>query len=326
MTRARDDHEGRPASAEGLVHRPVLLEETVGFLHPTPGGVYVDLTLGAGGHSRAILDAVGPEGRVYGVDRDPEALALASRRLARYGEAFVPVRGNHHDLLRLLREAGVFAVDGIVADLGVSSLQLDDPARGFSFREDGPLDMRMDPSSGSSAADLLATLAESELRWILKTYGEERLAGPIARAIVRERAAKPLRHTRELADLVARVAGPRARAYRIHPATRTFQALRIAVNGEIEALESLVSDAVSALRRGGRLVAIAFHSLEDRAVKSALRALAERCICPPGLPVCGCGRENLVRILTPKPVIPSRAEIEANPRCRSARLRAAERL
>jgi 16S rRNA (cytosine1402-N4)-methyltransferase len=186
--------------------------------------------------------------------------------------------------------------------------------------------MRMDPTSGPSAADLLATMSEAEIKDILRTYGEERMAGPIARAVVRERARRPLVRTHQLSEVVARAAGPAARRYRIHPATRTFQALRIAVNREVEGLERLVADAVSLLRRGGRLAAISFHSLEDRAVKTSLRAMAERCVCPPGLPVCGCGREDLVRILTPRPVMPSAEEVESNPRSRSARLRAAERL
>ncbi len=307
-------------------HRPVLARECLELLGPAPGSVAVDLTLGPGGHAEALLEAVGPGGRVLGIDRDAEALAHASERLRRFGDRFVPMRGDHRDLLDLLAAAGVFAVDSILADLGVSSLQLDDPRRGFSFRADGPLDMRMDPSEGPSAADLVATLSEDELREILSTYGEEKLAGPIARAVVRERAKRPLVRTRELRDIVERVAGRRAERSRIHPATRTFQALRIAVNREVEGLERLVSDAVSILRRGGRLAVISFHSLEDRAVKRTLRSLAERCVCPPGLPLCGCGRENLVRLLTPRPVTPSAEEVRDNPRSRSARLRAAERL
>jgi 16S rRNA (cytosine1402-N4)-methyltransferase len=307
-------------------HEPVLLRETLELLSPVPGGTYVDLTLGLGGHAEGILEASAPEGRVVGIDRDREALAHASTRLARFGERFVPLHGDHREIGALLHGAGVFAVDGILADLGLSSLQLDDPERGFSFQADGPLDMRMDPSSGPTAADLLATLPERELRRILKVYGEEMLAGRIARAIVLRRAKAPVRRTSELRQIVERVAGPRARRFRIHPATRTFQALRIAVNGEIDGLETLVPEAVSFLRRGGRLVVLSFHSLEDRAVKRAMRALAERCICPPGLPVCGCGREDLVRLVSTRALRPSSEEIDRNPRSRSARLRAAERL
>jgi 16S rRNA (cytosine1402-N4)-methyltransferase len=309
-----------------VTHRSVLAAETLSLLEPSRGATAVDLTLGAGGHAEQLLEAVGPTGRVFGIDRDPDAIAHATARLLRFGNRFVALRGDHRDLVALLHGAGVFVVEAIVADLGISSLQLDDPRRGFSFRLDGPLDMRMDPTSGPSAADLLATLSEAELKDILRTYGEERMAGPIARAVVRERARRPLVRTHQLSEVVTRAAGPAARRYRIHPATRTFQALRIAVNREVEGLERLVADAVSLLRRGGRLAVISFHSLEDRAVKTSLRAMAERCVCPPGLPVCGCGREDLVRVLTPRPVTPSAEEVESNPRSRSARLRAAERL
>src|SRR5262245_59212359 len=307
-------------------HEPVLLEETISLLRPAPGGTFVDLTVGLGGHAEAILEASAPDGCVLGIDRDQEALAHATARLARFGDRFTPLHGDHREIGALLHGAGVFTVDGILADLGLSSLQLDDPDRGFSFQADGPLDMRMDPSTGPTAADLLATLPEREIRRILKVYGEEMLAGRIARALVLRRAKSPIQRTSDLRQIVERVAGPRARAFRIHPATRTFQALRIAVNGEIDGLESLVHDAVSFLRKGARIVVLSFHSLEDRAVKRSLRALAERCICPPGLPVCGCGRENLVRLVSTRAARPSAEEIERNPRSRSARLRAAERI
>jgi 16S rRNA (cytosine1402-N4)-methyltransferase len=307
-------------------HRSVLVAETLSLLAPQRGATVVDLTLGPGGHAEKLLEAVGPDGRVIGIDRDPEAIEHAMARLRRFGDRFVAIRGDYRDLVALLHGARVFAVEAILADLGISSLQLDDPRRGFSFQTDGPLDMRMDPTSGPSAADLLATLSEGEIKEILRTYGEEKFAGPIARAVVRERGRRPLVGTRQLSAVVERAAGASARRYRIHPATRTFQALRIAVNREVEGLEKLAADAVSLLRRGGRLAIISFHSLEDRAVKTAFRAMAERCICPPGLPVCGCGREDLLRILTPRPVTPSPEEIASNPRSRSARLRAAERL
>lgn len=314
-------------SMRGPVHEPVLLEEAVDWLRLRPGGVYVDATLGPGGHAEAVLQALPPDGRLIGIDRDPKALELARARLARFGDRFVALRGDHRDLLALVRGAGAFAVDGVLADLGISTAQLDDPERGLSFRVDGPLDMRLDTGSGEpTAADLLAEAPETELRRILREYGEERLAGSIARAIVRERARQPLRRTLELAALVERVAGPAARRFRIHPATRTFQALRIAVNGELVGLDRFVTDAASLLRVGGRLVVITFHSLEDRAIKHAMRGLAQRCTCPPGLPVCGCGRGNILSVLTPHGVVPSQAEIGANPRARSARLRAAERL
>jgi len=307
-------------------HVPVLLREAVELLAPSAGATFVDATVGAGGHAEACLEALGPEGRLLGIDRDAQALELARHRLARFGGRFVPVRGNHADLLELLRQHGADEVDGILFDLGVSSMQLDDAARGFSFRNDGPLDMRMDPETGPTAADVLASASEAELRNMLWRWGEERGARPIARAIVERRARRPLLRTRELAELVERVSGPVARRQRIHPATRTFQALRIAVNRELSDLERLVTESTSILRQGGRLVVISYHSLEDRIVKHTMRSLGERCICPPSLPVCGCGRENLLRVLTRKPVRPTDGEIARNPRARSARLRAGERL
>jgi 16S rRNA (cytosine1402-N4)-methyltransferase len=307
-------------------HEPVLLREVIDLLAPRPGSTVVDVTLGAGGHTEALLEAIGPDGRVVGIDRDPHALEIASARLASFGNAFRPLRGDHIDLLLLLKQAGIERVDAVLADLGLSSMQIDNPARGFSFREDGPLDMRMDPSSERTAAQIIAEAPEEELRRILWTYGEERKSVAIAKEIVRQRSRGPITRTRQLSELVERVQGERARRFRIHPATRTFQALRIAVNQEVEGLERLVEDAVSALRQGGRLAVIAYHSLEDRAVKRSMRRLSRRCQCPPDLPVCGCGRKDLVRILNTKPVRPSEAEIERNPRSRSARLRAVERV
>jgi len=300
-----------PGVSAKIAHEPVLLRETVDLLALDRGATVVDATLGPGGHTEAMLEAVGPEGRVLGIDRDSQALELARQRLA---------------LLKLLRQNGVFAVDGILFDLGVSSLQLDDPERGFSFRGDGPLDMRMDRQSGHTAEEILATSSEQELRQLIWSYGEERRAGAIARAVVEQRERQPLTRTLELAELVKRVLGPAAQRYRIHPATRTFQALRIAVNREIDDLERLVTEATSVLRRGGRLAVISYHSLEDRAVKHAMKSLAERCVCPPKLPVCGCGRENLLKLMTSKPVRPTTSEIARNPRSRSAKLRVGERL
>jgi len=308
-------------------HRSVLLEETLEALHPAPGATVIDATLGPGGHAEALLERVGPTGRVIGIDRDPAALALASRRLARFGDRFLALQGDHRDVVALLHGNDVVVVDAVLADLGISSAQLDDADRGFAFSIDGPLDMRMDPGSGiPSAADLVATLDAVALRDVLWTWGEERIAGRIARAIVREREKHPITTTAQLSSLVEKVAGPAARRFRIHPATRTFQALRIAVNREIEGLPAFVTGAVSLLRRGGRLAVISFHSLEDRAVKTTMHGLAHRCICPPALPVCGCGRENIVRLVTSRPIVPGPAECEANPRARSAKLRVVERL
>ncbi len=311
---------------QAVPHQPALLSETLELLALKPGMTVVDATVGAGGHAEEILRIIGPQGRLYGIDRDLRAIDIARSRLAGFGDSFVPIHGNHFDLVDLLSGAGVRSVDGVLTDLGVSSMQLDDPERGFSFAGDGPLDMRMDQSSGRTAAVLLADISEEELREILWTYGEEQMAGAIARAIVRERADRPLTTTGQLAQLVARVMGPRARAMRTNPATRTFQALRCVVNREIVGLGRFVEEAVGLLESGGRIAVISYHSLEDRAVKRSLAAMADSCICPPRLPVCGCGRENLVRILTTKPVRPSPEEIGRNRRSRSAKLRAAERL
>jgi 16S rRNA (cytosine1402-N4)-methyltransferase len=307
-------------------HEPVLLEEVLGFLRPAPGQTIVDATLGLGGHSEALLAAVAPDGLVIGIDRDLVAIERATRRLERFGGAFLPVRGNHRDVRELVQSSGVDSVDGILFDLGVSSMQLGEAERGFSFAADGPLDMRMDPSSGRTAADLLADLTEQELSRILWRYGEERRARAIARAVVAKRVATPFRTTLQLADLVREVSGPAASRYRIHPATRTFQALRIAVNGEIDDLQQTIEDAERLLRPGGRIVVIAFHSLEDRCAKRTLRGLASRCLCPPALPVCGCGREDRLRMLTGRVVRPTADEAARNPRSRSARLRAAEKI
>jgi 16S rRNA (cytosine1402-N4)-methyltransferase len=308
-------------------HEPVLLGETVALLRVAPGMTVVDATLGPGGHAEAFADAVGPSGRVIGIDRDPEAHAFARLRLARFGDRFLALHGDHRDLPAVLGAAGVSAADAVLADLGISSRQLDDPARGFAFSTDGPLDMRMDPGAGGlSAADLVASMDAGELAGALGRWGEERNARRIARAIVEERDRAPIRTTRRLAEIVERAAGPQARRFKIHPATRTFQALRISVNREIEGIPPFVQGAVSLLRRGGRLAVISFHSLEDRAVKREMRDLAHRCVCPPGLPVCACGREDIVRVLTPRPVVPKADEVRINPRSRSAKLRAVERL
>ncbi len=300
------------------VHIPVLLQAVLYFLQVRPGGIYIDGTIGGGGHAAAILAASAPDGRLLGLDRDPAALEVARERLASYGDRAVLRRGSFADLISLAE--GFIPADGVLLDLGLSSLQLADPARGFSFSQDGPLDMRFDPSEGPTAADLVNTLSVRELTDLLYRYGEEKQARRIAEAIV---AARPLHRTAELATLIERTVGRRER---IHPATRTFQALRIAVNRELEALEAALPQALEALRPGGRLVVISFHSLEDRIVKQFLHREARDCICPPEIPVCVCGHRAQVRVLTPKPVRPDAAEIAANPRARSARLRGGEKL
>ena len=307
-------------------HRPVLLIEAVRLLAPERGGLFVDATLGLGGHSEAILEA-SADARVLGIDRDREALRLASERLARFGTRFRAAHANFRDIARVMNEAGEREASGVLADLGVSSLQFDTPGRGFSFRHDAPLDMRMDAAGDEeTAAQLLERLPEEEIARILYEYGEERKSRRIARWIVERRErGEPLRRTGELAELVARAVGHR-RGERIHPATRTFQALRIAVNGELEGLDEFVETAVDLLQTQGRLAVISFHSLEDRVVKRALRRLSGRCECDPRSPVCTCGARRAVEILTRRPSTPDEQEVEENPRARSAKLRACLKL
>ncbi len=307
-------------------HRPVLLQETLLWLEPERGGWFVDCTLGLGGHSEAILEAH-PDTRVIGIDRDVEALDWATNRLARFGTRFRAVHANFGEIARVLAEAGESEASGVLADLGVSSLQLDAAHRGFSFRHDAPLDMRMDASGDEeTAADLLASLPEEEIARIIFEYGEERRSRRIARWIVERRErGEPLQTTRKLAELVARAVG-KHRGDRIHPATRTFQALRIAVNRELEDLGRFLETAIDLLQTDGRLVAISFHSLEDRIVKQTFRRLSGRCECPPRAPVCSCGARPEVEILTRRPVTPTEAEMDENPRARSAKLRACRKL
>ena len=307
-------------------HRPVLLFEAVNLLAPERGGLFVDATLGLGGHSEAILEA-SPDTRVLGIDRDREALRLASERLARFGPRFRAVHANFREISRILDEGGEQGPAGVLADLGVSSLQFDTPERGFSFRHDAPLDMRMDATGDEeTAAELLERLPEEEIARVIYEYGEERKSRRIARWVVERRErGEPLKTTGELAELVARAVGHK-RGDRVHPATRTFQALRIAVNGELEGLDEFVETAVDLLQTGGRLAVISFHSLEDRVVKRALRRLSGYCECDRRAPVCVCGARRAVEILTRRPVVPSEREVEENPRARSAKLRACLKL
>jgi 16S rRNA (cytosine1402-N4)-methyltransferase len=308
-------------------HRPVLLRETIELLEPVRGGLFVDGTLGLGGHSEAILEA-SADTRVLGIDRDREALRFARERLARFKERFRAAHADFRDIARVMQEAGEESASGILVDLGVSSLQFDAAHRGFSFRHDAPLDMRMDAESDEeTAAEMLARLPEEEIARLIFEYGEERRSRRIARWIVERRErGEPIRTTRELAELVARAAGPQRRTEHIHPATRTFQALRIAVNGELEGLGQFVETAIDLLQADGRFAAISFHSLEDRIVKRTLRRLSGQCECPPRSPVCSCGARRTVEILTRRPVVPGDVEVEENPRARSAKLRAARRL
>jgi 16S rRNA (cytosine1402-N4)-methyltransferase len=310
----------------GAPHRPVLLQETIEVLRPDGGGLFIDGTLGMGGHSEAILEA-SDAARVLGFDRDREALQFAAQRLARFGERFQSVHADFRELARVAAELGVESARGILVDLGVSSLQFDDAERGFSFRQDAPLDMRMNGGSDEeTAADLLAHLSEEEIARIIFEYGEERRSRRIARWIVERRErGEPIKRTRELAELVARAVGWR-KSEHTHPATRTFQALRIAVNRELEGLSEFVEEAIQLLEPDGRFVVISFHSLEDRIMKQTLRRLSGHCECPPRIPVCVCGARRAVEILTRRPVVPSEIEIEENPRARSAKLRACRKL
>ena len=304
----------------GAAHVPVMVAEVVEWLRPRPGVRVVDATLGFGGHAAALL-AAAPRACLLGIDRDPAALAHAQARLAREAERVILRRARFGDLPATLAELGWDGADAVLLDLGVSSLQLDDPARGFSFRADGPLDMRMDPDQTLDADEVVNRWSGPELARILAEHGEERRARAIARAIVR---ARPLRSTGDLARLVARVVGRRHSG--LHPATRTFQAIRIAVNDELAALDQFLDAGYGVLRPGGRLAVLAYHSLEDRRVKEAFRRWAASCLCPPGVARCTCGWRAQVRVLTRRPVRPSPAEVLRNPRARSARLRVVERL
>ena len=305
-----------------FLHESVLAREVVELLRPEPGKLLVDCTLGAGGHALRLLEA---GARVIGIDKDPRALAAAQARLARFGEAFRSVRADFRDAKNVLEALGIGPVDGILADLGVSSPQLDAADRGFSFSRPGPLDMRM-ASAGETLADLLRRIDERELARILREYGEEPFARPIARAVKRAvHEGAPL-DTAGLAELVGRAIPRKAWPRKIHPATRTFQALRIAVNDELGALAAWLEALPAMVAPGGRAAAISFHSLEDRMVKEKFRALAQACTCPPDLPVCACNAKASFAPVTKKPVVASDAEVAANPRARSAKLRAVEKL
>jgi len=302
-------------------HVPVMLEEVVKALQVQPGGRYVDCTVGAGGHAAAILDRSQPGGQLLGIDADPQAIAIARARLARYGESAVLVNDNFANLLATCEKHDFLPVHGIVFDLGLASFQIDVADRGFSFQHEGQLDMRANPAQETTAAEIVNTYDEEELARIIHEYGEEPFSRRIARAIVR---ARPMESTVQLANTVERALG--GRRSRIHPATRTFQALRIAVNQELDNLQSALGQAVEALGFEGRLAVISYHSLEDRIVKQLLRRESTDCICPPETPECVCGHKATLRLVNKKTITPSREEVLANPRSRSARLRCAERI
>ncbi len=307
-------------------HYSVLLEECLEGLDIKPDGIYLDGTLGRAGHSRRIVERLTAGGRLICVDRDQAALDAARQRLAQWMDRVTLVHSNFAEIDAILDELGLEQIDGMLFDLGVSSPQLDDSSRGFSYMADAPLDMRMDRSEGLTAADVVNTWGQDELRRILLQYGEERYAGLIAAAIVRRRADKPIETTLELVDIIKSAMPGKALKEKQHPAKRSFQAIRIAVNDELTAVDRMVHAAVPRLKKGGRLAVITFHSLEDRIVKTGLAEFAKGCTCPPDFPVCVCGKTPDIRLVNKKPILPSERELEENPRSRSAKLRVAEKL
>ena len=308
------------------VHKPVLRDEVVELLGLHDGSVIIDATLGLGGHSEAILER-NPTAMVVGIDQDENAVRLAQGRLNRFGDRFRSFHANFSEIIQVAKEASIEKADGIIADLGVSSVQLDDPKRGFSFRYDAPLDMRMDASSDRpTAAELLETLDEEEIANLIYKYGEERKSRRIAKRIVERRdQGRPVRTTADLASLIEKAIG-RSPKDKIHPATRTFQALRIAVNDELGILGRFIENSVDLLKEEGRLCVITFHSLEDRIVKRVFQKLSGKCQCPPRIPKCVCGASKRVEVLTRKPIIPTDTEMNENPRSRSAKLRVCQKL
>jgi len=306
-------------------HKSILVSEILGFLDLQPGSVVIDATLGLGGHAEAVLQTFA-DTKVIGIDQDQKALENATERLKSFGSRFQGVHSNFVEIASVADELNITAMDAVIADLGVSSMQLDDAERGFSFRFDAPLDMRMDTSKGSTAAELLEELDQEEIANLIYRYGEERKSRRVARLIVERRdAGQPVRSTEELARLVERAVG-RSPKDKIHPATRTFQALRIAVNNELGILDGFIKDSIDLLKLNGTLSVITFHSLEDRIVKQAFQKLSGKCFCPPRIPKCVCGAEKRVEILTRKPVVPTEDEMSVNPRSRSAKLRVCRKL
>jgi len=305
-------------------HIPVMAREAIDYLITGNGGTYIDCTVGMGGHAARILEATSPNGYLIGIDIDPQAIAMAKENLKLYEGRFSMIHGNFAHLDQILMQQGISEVDGVLMDLGASSLQLDTPERGFSFMHSGPLDMRMNQSSGQPVSYDLNRKDADELAKIIREFGEERWAKRIAANVVKFRSRSPLTTTKQLAEIVEKSI-PRSSG-RIHPATRVFQSLRIYKNRELANLKTGLEQAVLVLKPGARISVISFHSLEDRIVKHSFRAMERGCICPPRTPVCVCGRKPTLRVLTKRPVTPQESEIETNPRCRSAKLRAAERI
>lgn len=306
-------------------HVSVLLNETIDSLNIRPDGIYVDGTLGGGGHSLEIVKRLSEKGRLIGLDRDENAIQAASERLKGYKDKITFVRSNYDRFPEIMQELGLAGVDGIVLDLGVSSYQLDTSERGFSYREDAPLDMRMDQRQERTAADIVNGSSEKELINILRNYGEERFAPQIARRIVRQREEKPVRTTFELNEIIKESIPVKFRLTGGHPSKRTFQAIRIALNAELESLEKVLPEMIEYLNNRGRLSVITFHSLEDRIVKNIFKTAQDPCTCPPDFPICVCGNRPKGRVVTGKPVLPSEEEIEVNKRSKSAKLRVFER-
>ena len=306
-------------------HKPVLLDECLQALDIKPNGTYLDGTLGRAGHSKEILRRLSEGGRLIGVDRDLTAIEAAKERLAEFEGRFTLVHSNFCDLEQVLQELDEQGLDGMLFDLGVSSPQLDEAHRGFSYMQDAPLDMRMDETAQLTARDVVNTWSYEELRRILFEYGEERYAPQIAKAIVRRREEKPVETTLELVDIIRSAMPAAALREKQHPAKRSFQAIRIAVNGELDALVPMLKAACEGLKPGGRLAVITFHSLEDRIVKQTMKELATGCTCPPEFPVCVCGKKPKMKLVTRKPIVSGKEELEYNPRARSAKLRVAER-
>jgi len=306
-------------------HYSVLYKECLDALQLKKDGIYIDGTLGGGGHSEGILEHL-TTGKLMGVDQDPDALVAAKARLERFGDAFIPYRSNFSNVKEVLNQLGIEKIDGILLDLGVSSYQLDTPERGFSYNHDAPLDMRMDPSAKWSAYDVVNTYTAKELEQIIKDYGEDNWARRIANFIVDARQIKPVKTTHELVDIIKAAIPKKARMDGPHPAKRTFQAIRIEVNKELEIIPKTINDVVPCLNTGGRIAIITFHSLEDRLVKNAFRDLSKTCVCPPSMPICICNTVQLLNVITRKPIIPSDEELEVNPRSRSAKLRVAQKV
>ena len=306
-------------------HTSVLLHETIDSLKVKPEGIYVDGTLGGGGHAYELLSRLGPQGRLIGIDQDGEAIEAAGERLKEFKDQVTIVRSNYVNTPQVLRDLGIDRVDGIYLDLGVSSYQLDTPERGFTYREDAPLDMRMDQRGEITAADILNNSSQQELYRIIRDYGEEKFAANIAKHIVRMREERPFETTGQLIEAVKAAIPARVRATGGHPAKQTYQAIRIALNGELYVLEKSIDEMIQLLNPGGRLAIITFHSLEDRIVKNKFRENEHPCICPPDFPVCVCGRKSRGRVITRKPILPSQEETETNRRAKSAKLRVFER-